>query len=103
MVITSATRDDLKDGGDEHFSNTIKHVRNYYPDTSIEILTPYFHYDTELALENLSAFPPDIISHNTEAVPSLGGALCPNYCYNSSLYLLSCLKSGSQKSPSNFP
>lgn len=92
VVITSVTRDDLTDGGAEHFSNTIKHVRSYSPGTSIEILTPDFRYDTDLALKKLSAFPPDIISHNVEIVPSLYGALCPNSCYNSSLYLLSCFK-----------
>ena len=62
-VITSVTRDDLSDGGAEHFAQTIYEIRNLTPNTKIEILTPDFKGDTK-ALDVIIKAKPDVFNHN---------------------------------------
>src|SRR5690349_24812424 len=69
VVITSVDRDDLKDGGAQHFVDCIHKVRELSPLTQIEILTPDFRGRLDRALEILVKSPPDIMNHNLETVP----------------------------------
>jgi len=70
VVITSVDRDDLDDGGAQHFADVIKAVREANPETTIEILTPDF-LKKEGALEIVVAAKPDVFNHNMETVPKL--------------------------------
>ncbi|BAC24322.1 lipA [Wigglesworthia glossinidia endosymbiont of Glossina brevipalpis] len=88
IVITSVDRDDLKDGGSEHFSNCIRFIRKKNPDIKIEILVPDFRGCTELALNNISTYPPDIFNHNLESIPRLYSKVRPGANYKRSLELL---------------
>src|SRR6195256_5974367 len=69
VVVTSVDRDDLKDGGAQHFVECIGAIRQTSPDTTIEVLVPDFRGRMERALEVLAAAPPDIMNHNLETVP----------------------------------
>lgn len=91
VVITSVDRDDLEDGGAEHFANCIKLIRNAAPATTIEILTPDF-LRKEKALEIVIAAKPDVFNHNVETVPSLYQSIRPGARYFHSLNLLSQAK-----------
>ena len=71
VVITSVDRDDLKDGGAQHFVDCIRAVREKSPRTTIEVLVPDFRGRLERALEVLSEAPPDVMNHNLETVPRL--------------------------------
>lgn len=97
-VITSVDRDDLPDGGAEHFVQCIKKVREYAPNTTIEILTPDF-MRKEGALEKVVAAKPDVFNHNIETVPSLYPKIRPGARYFHSLNLLHKVK---QLDPSIF-
>src|SRR5690606_41260168 len=70
VVITSVDRDDLRDGGAQHFVDCIRAVRTKSPDIRIEILTPDFRGRgrMERALEILASAPPDVFNHNVETV-----------------------------------
>ncbi|HPD18561.1 MAG TPA: lipoyl synthase [Candidatus Goldiibacteriota bacterium] len=70
VVITSVTRDDIKDGGAGHFCNLIHKIRNMNDAIKIEILVPDFRGDTN-ALSKIFNAKPDVFSHNLETVPSL--------------------------------
>ncbi len=91
VVITSVDRDDLKDGGAEHFARTIRAIRQVAPDTSIEVLTPDF-LRKEGALENVVAAQPDVFNHNLETVPTLYLNIRPGARYFHSLRLLQRVK-----------
>jgi lipoyl synthase len=91
VVITSVDRDDLDDGGAEHFVNTIKDIKNLSPNTSIEILTPDF-FRKEGALEKVINSKPDVFNHNLETVPRLYSSVRPGARYFHSLNLLSKVK-----------
>src|SRR3982075_4523867 len=69
IVVTSVDRDDLADGGAEHFAQTIRAIRARCPTTTIEILTPDF-LRKEGALEGVAKAKPDVFNHNLETVPS---------------------------------
>ena len=69
VVVTSVDRDDLADGGAEHFAQTIRAIRARCPTTTIEILTPDF-LRKEGALEVVAAAKPDVFNHNLETVPA---------------------------------
>ena len=69
VVITSVDRDDLADGGADHFAKTIRAIRASCPTTTIEILTPDF-LRKDGALEQVVAAKPDVFNHNLETVPS---------------------------------
>ena len=91
VVITSVDRDDLDDGGAEHFARTIRAIRAATPDTTIEILTPDF-LRKEGALEVVVAARPDVFNHNLETVPSHYLTVRPGARYFHSLRLLQRVK-----------
>jgi lipoic acid synthetase len=88
VVITSVDRDDLRDGGAQHFVDCIRAVRALSPRTRIEILTPDFRGRLERALSVLDASPPDVMNHNLETVPRLYRQARPGSDYAHSLLLL---------------
>ena len=92
VVITSVDRDDLKDGGAQHFVDCIRAVRETSPRTTVEVLVPDFRGRLERALEVLSAAPPDVMNHNLETVPRLYRQARPGGEYAHSLGLLSSSK-----------
>jgi len=92
VVITSVDRDDLRDGGAQHFVDCIAEVRNRSPSTTIEILVPDFRGRLERALEILAAGPPDVLNHNLETVPRLYRKARPGGDYAHSLKLLQAFK-----------
>ena len=87
VVITSVDRDDLKDGGSNHFYETIKSTRETNPETTIEVLTPDFLRKGDAYKRVLDAMP-DVFNHNIETVPSLYLKVRPGSRYFSSLELL---------------
>ena len=91
IVVTSVDRDDLADGGAEHFARTIAAIRTHAPTTTIEILTPDF-LRKEGALEVVVAAKPDVFTHNLETVPSLYLSVRPGARYFHSLRLLQRVK-----------
>jgi len=92
VVITSVDRDDLKDGGAEHFAQTIRAVRQRSPGTTIEILTPDFLKCDDRALEVVVESRPDVFNHNLETVPGLYPEVRPGARYFHSLRLLQRVK-----------
>ena len=88
VVITSVDRDDLRDGGAQHFVECIRAVRERSPRTRIEVLVPDFRGRIEQAIEILSAAPPDVMNHNLETVPRLYRKARPGGDYLHSLELL---------------
>jgi lipoyl synthase len=92
VVITSVDRDDIKDGGAEHFAQTIRAVRHRSPDTTIEILTPDFLNCAPEALEIVVESKPDVFNHNLETVPGLYPEVHPGARYFHSLRLLQRVK-----------
>ena len=91
VVITSVDRDDLDDGGAQHFVNTIQDIRELSPGTSIEILTPDFLRKSG-AIEKVIASKPDVFNHNLETVPRLYPSVRPGARYFHSLNLLRKVK-----------
>ncbi|OQW52946.1 lipoyl synthase [Candidatus Raskinella chloraquaticus] len=91
VVITSVDRDDLDDGGAEHFAQTIRAIRAASPTTTIEILTPDF-LRKEGALETVVAAKPDVFNHNLETVASNYLTVRPGARYFHSLRLLQRVK-----------
>ena len=92
VVITSVDRDDLRDGGSQHFVDCIRATREKSPGTQIEILTPDFRGRDDRALEILKAAPPDVMNHNLETVPRLYKQARPGSDYQFSLNLLKKFK-----------
>ncbi len=92
VVITSVDRDDLTDGGAEHFAQTIRAVRHRAPDTTIEILTPDFLKCDASAVEKVVAAGPDVFNHNLETVPGLYPEVRAGARYFHSLRLLQRVK-----------
>ncbi len=92
VVITSVDRDDLRDGGAQHFVDCIEASRELSPQLQIEILTPDFRGRMEVALEILGKSPPDVFNHNLESVPSLYKKIRPGANYQWSLDLLKQFK-----------
>jgi lipoyl synthase len=92
VVITSVDRDDLRDGGAQHFVDCIRCVRELSPATKIEILTPDFRGRLDRALGILDAAPPDVMNHNLETVPRLYRQARPGSDYAHSLRLLKDFK-----------
>jgi lipoic acid synthetase len=88
VVITSVDRDDLRDGGAAHFAECIRAVRGLSPQTRIEVLVPDFRGRLEIALDVLSAAPPDVMNHNLETVQRLYRQARPGADYANSLRLL---------------
>ena len=96
VVITSVTRDDLKDGGAELFAETVRQVRQYRPSCTIELLIPDFQGDTK-ALETVMASKPEILGHNMETVSRLYESVRPQADYDRSLQLLATVKAISKR------
>ncbi len=92
VVITSVDRDDLDDGGAEHFAQTIRAIRHRAPDSTIEVLTPDFLKCGPEALEVVVAAKPDVFNHNLETVPGLYPTVRPGARYFHSLRLLQRVK-----------
>src|SRR5512134_3728860 len=88
VVITSVDRDDLRDGGAQHFVDCIRSVRDAAPHTTVEVLVPDFRGRLERALDVLKAVPPDVMNHNLETVPRLYRKARPGGDYEHSLRLL---------------
>lgn len=88
VVITSVDRDDLEDGGAEHFARTLRSIRRKSPETTTEILTPDFRMSDASALETVMSAKPDVFNHNIETVPSLYPKVRPGARYFGSLLLL---------------
>src|SRR4051812_42481389 len=99
VVITSVDRDDLRDGGAQHFADCISEIRKTSPATSIEVLVPDFRGRLERALEILTAAPPDVMNHNLETVPRLYRQARPGGDYLHSLQLLKKFKEIHSKIP----
>ena len=98
VVITSVDRDDLPDGGAQHFADVITAIRKQSPDTTIEVLTPDF-LRKDGAIDIVVAARPDVYNHNLETVPRLYPEVRPGARYFHSLRLLDQVK---QKDPSIF-
>lgn len=93
-VITSVTRDDIKDGGAKHFANCIDEIRKLSPNTQIEILTPDFKGQKE-ALDIIIQAHPDVFNHNIETVEALFKTARPQGNYRVSLEVLKYIKENS--------
>ncbi|MGK2739832.1 lipoyl synthase [Tepidicaulis sp. LMO-SS28] len=91
VVITSVDRDDLADGGAQHFVEVIEAIRARMPGTTIEILTPDF-LRKEGAIEKVAEAKPDVFNHNLETVPRLYPSIRPGARYFHSLRLLQRVK-----------
>ena len=93
-VITSVTRDDLPDGGAEHFAKCIEEIRKISPDTKIEILTPDFKGNIE-SLNTIIKAHPNVFNHNIEAVRGIFKTVRPQGSYDVSLSVLKYIKENS--------
>lgn len=91
VVITSVDRDDLPDGGAEHFANCIQELRKKAPNTTIEVLTPDFRRKLG-AVKIVVDAKPDVYNHNIETVPSLYNKIRPGARYFHSLNILNEVK-----------
>lgn len=92
VVITSVDRDDLRDGGAQHFANCINEIRQRCDAIQIEVLVPDFRGRLDVAVEILKDTPPDVFNHNLETVPSLYKKVRPGSDYAHSLQLLKAYK-----------
>jgi lipoic acid synthetase len=92
VVITSVDRDDVEDGGAEHFAMTIRAIRRQSPGSTIEVLTPDFLKCGPEALEVVVKAKPDVFNHNLETVPGLYPEVRPGARYFHSLRLLQRVK-----------
>ena len=93
-VITSVTRDDLPDGGAQHFANCIYEIRKLCHDTKIEILTPDFKNDKK-SLDIIIQAHPDVFNHNIETVKEVFKTARPQGNYQNSLEVLKYIKENS--------
>ncbi len=92
VVITSVDRDDLEDGGAEHYAETIRAVRKLNPETTIEVLTPDFKGNIDNSVKIVVDAKPDVFNHNIETIPRLYPTVRPGARYFGSLQLLSKVK-----------
>src|ERR1035437_10013035 len=92
VVITSVDRDDLRDGGAQHFTDCLTAIRASSPNTRLEILVPDFRGRLEEALDALAGGLPDVLNHNLETVPRLYKIARPGADYAHSLKLLQDFK-----------
>jgi len=92
VVITSVDRDDLRDGGAQHFIDCIEQTRRLNPQIKIEILTPDFRGRMDVALQTMAKSLPDVFNHNLESIPALYKKVRPGADYQWSLDLLKKFK-----------
>lgn len=95
VVVTSVTRDDLLDGGAEHFTQTVIAIKNLLPKSTVEILIPDFQGSRE-ALQKVIEVHPEVINHNIETIERLYSSVRPIADYKTSLQLLKRVKIGNQ-------
>ena len=88
VVITSVDRDDLPDGGAEHYAHVIRELKSRQPEVTIEVLTPDFQRKPDACLDTVIKAKPDIFNHNLETVPRLYRSVRPGARYFTSLRLL---------------
>ena len=98
VVVTSVTRDDLFDGGADHFAAIVREIRNLNCEATVEVLIPDFKGNYE-ALRTVVKAKPDIINHNVETVPRLYSVVRPEANYQRSLELLATVKRIDQEIP----
>mgnify|MGYP001565204538 FL=1 len=99
VVITSVDRDDLRDGGAQHFADCIREAKFLSPDLKVEVLVPDFRGRMAPALEILTATPPDVFNHNMETIPRLYREARPGANYEWSLKLLKDYKARNPNVP----
>jgi lipoic acid synthetase len=99
VVVTSVDRDDLRDGGAQHFADCISAIREKNPTIKIETLVPDFRGRMDRALDILTVTPPDVFNHNLENVPRLYRQVRPGADYNWSLKLLERFKEAHPEIP----
>ncbi|MGR2766539.1 lipoyl synthase [Photobacterium ganghwense] len=92
VVVTSVDRDDLRDGGAQHFADCIREIRVKSPEIRIETLVPDFRGRMDRALDTLRDNPPDVFNHNLETAPRLYRKARPGANYQWSLDLLKKFK-----------
>ena len=92
VVITSVDRDDLRDGGAQHFVDVVRAVREASPKTTIETLVPDFRGRMDIAIDILGQSLPDVLNHNMETVPRLYKQARPGADYAHSLALMKQFK-----------
>ena len=97
VVITSVDRDDLRDGGADHFVSCISKIRESNPDIEIETLVPDFRGRLDVALEIMGEAPPNVFNHNLETVPRLYKKCRPGADYAWSLNLLKQFKATNEE------
>lgn len=88
VVVTSVDRDDLRDGGAQHFADCITAIRRESPNIKVEVLVPDFRGRMDTALAILTQTPPDVFNHNLETIPRLYKLARPGADYKWSLELL---------------
>lgn len=88
VVVTSVDRDDLRDGGAQHFADCIGAINERTPSTQVEVLVPDFRGRMDIALDILSQTPPHVFNHNLESIPRLYKKIRPGSDYQWSLDLL---------------
>lgn len=91
VVVTSVNRDDLPDGGANHFAETIRLLKEYSPGSTVEVLTPDFR-GRKFCIEIVCEAHPDVFNHNTETVPRLYRTVRPQAKYARSLDFLRAIK-----------
>lgn len=91
VVVTSVTRDDLEDGGAQHFAYTVRQIRKFNPCVTVELLIPDLNGNWD-GLEKIIKSKPDIINHNVETIPSLYDTVRPQAVYERSIELLMYVK-----------
>jgi len=92
VVVTSVDRDDLRDGGAQHFADVTNAIRKESPNTDVEVLVPDFRGRMDIALDNLENGLPDVFNHNLETAPRLYKQVRPGSDYQWSLDLLQKFK-----------
>lgn len=98
VVVTSVTRDDLADGGAQHFSKTVTTLKNTLNGIKVEILVPDFH-GNDKAVATVVESGPDVFNHNIETVPRLFTQIRPQGDYQRSLHILHYVKSMKNQLP----
>ncbi|MFT0213281.1 lipoyl synthase [Pseudomonas sp. F1_0610] len=88
IVITSVDRDDLRDGGAQHFADCLREIRALSPEVKLETLVPDYRGRMDIALDITEQTPPDVFNHNLETVPRLYKSSRPGSDYHWSLKLL---------------
>ncbi|QXQ21444.1 lipoyl synthase [Pseudomonas tolaasii] len=92
VVITSVDRDDLRDGGAQHFVDCLREIRKLSPGVQLETLVPDYRGRMDVALQITTSEPPDVFNHNLETVPRLYKAVRPGSDFERSLDLLKTFK-----------